>query len=125
MDSDLVVQILRRSGARFAFRFGSRVEGTAHSGSDHDVAAWFGDATIAWWEVASRMPGGVDLLCLDIAPLELAGRVALHGSLLFDDDPPVRVEWQATTRSMYLDEVPRVAEARRVFAEGAKTRGRR
>lgn len=71
------------------------------------------------------MPAGVDLVCLDTAPLELAGRVALQGALLFDDDPPARVEWQATTRSIYLDEQPRVAEARRIFAEGAQCRGRR
>jgi hypothetical protein len=46
----------------------------------------------------------VDLLVLDAAPLELAGRVALHGRLLFDDDPPARVRWQAQTRLIYLDE---------------------
>ena len=37
-------------------------------------------------------------------PLWLAGRVAQHGRLLFDDDPPARVTWQAETRLMYLDE---------------------
>lgn len=125
MEATTVVEVLRAAGARFAFAFGSRVEGGARPSSDLDVAAWFGDPDIAWWEVATHLPAGVDLVALDTAPLELAGRVALHGELLFDDDPSNRLEWQATTRSMYLDEVPRVAEARRIFAEGARTRGRR
>lgn len=42
------------------------------------------------------LPPGVDLVVLDHAPLELAGRIALDGVLLFDDDPPARVRWLAT-----------------------------
>ncbi|MBA2337240.1 MAG: hypothetical protein H0V96_05685 [Acidimicrobiia bacterium] len=30
----------------------------------------------------------------------------LHGRLLFDDDPPAQVAWQAATRFIYLDELP-------------------
>ena len=52
------------------------------------------------------MPPGVDLLVLDHAPLELAGRVAARGRLLFDDDPVSRVRWEATTRKIYFDELP-------------------
>jgi predicted nucleotidyltransferase len=125
MDMAAVAEILRSEGARFAFVFGSSAEGSARPESDHDVAAWFGDPRVPWWEIATRLPSGLDLIALDTAPLELAGRVALHGRLLFDDDPGKRVEWQATTRSMYLDEMPRVADSRRIFAEGARARGRR
>jgi hypothetical protein len=57
------------------------------------------------WEVS--LPAGVDLLVLNSAPLELAGRVALHGVLLFETDPAVRVRWQADTRRIYLDEEER------------------
>ena len=57
------------------------------------------------------MPPGVDLLVLDHAPLELAGRVAAHGRLLFDDDPVSRVRWEATTRNIYFDELPRITRA--------------
>jgi hypothetical protein len=39
----------------------------------------------------------VDLLVLDGAPLELAGRVAVGGRLLFEDDPAERVRWEAMT----------------------------
>jgi hypothetical protein len=70
--------------------------------SDIDVAAHFGGAAPDVWRV--EVPPHVDLIVLEHAPLELAGRIALHGVLLFDDDPPLRVEWQATTRLVYLDE---------------------
>lgn len=121
-----VVAALRAAGAGFAFAFGSRVPG-AHppprAESDLDVAAWF-DGEVAPWEVA--VPERVDLLVLDTAPLELAGRVAQWGVLLLDDDPPARVRWQALTRRVYLDEQPRVEQARRDFVAGrrAVARGR-
>lgn len=111
-----VVQALRRAGARFAFVHGSRARGTAERTSDLDVAAWWGGDAPAPWEI--RLPRSVDLLVLDGAPLELAGRVALWGRLLFDDDPPERVRWQAQTRLIYLDEQPRQEELSRVFREG-------
>jgi len=113
--------VLRAAGARFAFVHGSRAAGTARPDSDLDVAAWWGGSEPAPWDVA--VPDGVDLLVLDGAPLELAGRVALHGRLLFDDDPPARVAWQADTRLVYLDEAPRQAEMARLFAR-SRRRGR-
>lgn len=102
-NADDVVRALRRAGARFAFVHGSRVDGTATADSDTDVAAWFGGTDPAPWDVV--LPGRVDLVVLDRAPLELAGRVALRGALLFDDDPPARVAWQGDIRLEYLDEV--------------------
>lgn len=101
-DADALVGPLRKAGARFAFVHGSRASGAARTDSDVDVAAWFAGADPAPWDVV--LPAGVDLLVLDHAPLELAGRVALHGALLLDDDPPARVAWQADTRLQYLDE---------------------
>jgi predicted nucleotidyltransferase len=112
------VDVLRRWGARFAFLHGSRAAGTHRPGSDVDVAAWFGVGEPPDpWDIAVDLPAGVDLLVLDSAPLALAGRIALHGVLLFDDDPPARVAWQADTRVMYLDEQPLQRELRRVVME--------
>ena len=122
---DLVEQAvlrLRECGAVFGYLHGSRASGTATPGSDVDVAAWFGRAADAW-VVAGPLPEQVDLLVLDTAPLELAGRVALHGALLFEDDPAARVRWEATTRKVYLDEAPRRAQARADYAE-ARRHGR-
>lgn len=108
-----VVAALRHAGARFAFAHGSQAAGTAGPESDVDVAAWWGDDAPASWDVA--LPAGVDLVVLDGAPLELAGRVALDGRLLFDDDPAARVRWQAQTRLMYLDEEDRQRRLDQVF----------
>ena len=69
------------------------------------------------------LPPDVDLLVLDGAPLELAGRVAVSGILLFDDDPPARVEWQASTRLVYFDEEWRQEWITATFLE-AHARGR-
>lgn len=116
-----VETVLRSHGAGFAFVHGSRAAGTASPASDLDVAAWFGrDVDLV--EVGVDLPAGVDLLVLDTAPLELAGRVAQDGVLLFESDPAARVRWQALTRKIYLDEQPRIAQARRDFVR-ARTRG--
>lgn len=117
-DPNDILQALRAAGARFAFLHGSQVAGTARSGSDVDVAAWWGAEAPAAWEV--DLPDGVDLLVLDGAPLELAGRVALHGRLLFDDDPAARVRWQARTRLRYLDEEFRQRELDRIYFQGRR-----
>ncbi len=115
-DEDATAAALRRQGARFAFVHGSRAAGEGGPASDLDVGAWWGAAAPPSWDL--DLPAGVDLLVLDDAPLELAGRVALHGRLLFDDDPPARVRWQAQTRLMYLDEQDRQGEVDRIFLGG-------
>lgn len=116
-----VAAALRAAGARFALLHGSRVSGGAHPDSDLDVAAWWEGPAPASFEV--DLPPNVDLLVLNGAPLELRGRIAVDGQLLYDDDPPARVRWVATTRKIYFDELPRITRAHREFAE-AQRRGR-
>lgn len=111
-------QTLRENGAVFGYLHGSRTQGTARAGSDIDVAAFFGRRDLQSWDIV--LPAVVDLLVLDTAPLELAGRVALKGVLLFDDDPDARIHWEATTRKIYLDERPRVQRAHRGFLESLR-----
>jgi uncharacterized protein len=108
------VAVLRNSGARFAYLYGSHASGQYRTDSDIDIAAYFGDRPPNAFDIL--MPPGVDLLVLDRAPLELAGRVAAGGRLLFDDDPVNRVRWEATTRKIYFDELPRITRAHREFA---------
>ena len=112
---DAVIAALRGAGARFALVFGSRARCDAHAGSDVDVAGWWDETPPPPWDVA--VPDGVDLLVLNGAPLELAGRVALEGKLLFDDDPQARVRWVADTRKVWLDERPRFERAHRDYLE--------
>jgi predicted nucleotidyltransferase len=115
------VAVLRQAGARFAYLHGSRAAGNHRPGSDVDIAAYFGDQPPEAFEIL--LPPGVDLLVLDHAPLELAGRVAVGGRLLFEDDPVARVRWEATTRKIYFDELPRITRSHREFA-AAVARGR-
>lgn len=121
-----VVDALRAAGARFAFVHGSRARGTARPDSDLDVAAWWGEGAPTSFDVP--LPPEVDLVVLDTAPLELAGRVALEGRLLFDDAPEDRVRWLARTRTIWSDERYRFERSHREFAQAvlrqADARGR-
>lgn len=123
VDTQGVIDCLRVAGARFALVFGSRAEsggpvGPPRADSDLDIGAWWGESPPDPWRV--RLPEQVDLLVLDTAPLFLAGRVAQWGVVLFDDDPPSRVHWQADTRKRYLDEQPRRERADADFAAAVR-----
>jgi predicted nucleotidyltransferase len=112
--TDDAVSVLREAGARFAYLHGSRAVGRQRAGSDIDIAAYFGGPQPPnAFDVL--LPPGVDLLVLDHAPLELAGRVAVGGKLLFEDDRGARVDWEAMTRKIYFDELPRITRAHREF----------
>lgn len=119
--ADQVTAALRAAGARFALVFGSTARGETHAQSDLDVAAWWPSNPPSAWEV--DVPAGVDLVVLHRLPLELAGRIALEGVVLFDDDPPARVHWVADTRKIWLDERWRFEAAQREYLE-TQTRGR-
>lgn len=109
------VAVLRRVGARFAYLHGSRVAGRARADSDLDIAAFFGNDAPPAHDVL--LPVGVDLLVLDRAPLELAGRVAVEGRLLFESDQVARIRWEAMTRKIYFDERPRMQRAHAEFRQ--------
>ena len=116
-EHEAVGEALRAAGASFALIFGSRARGDSQPDSDLDVAAWWPADAPNSWDLA--LPADVDLVVLNGAPLELAGRIALEGEIMFDDDPPTRVEWVATTRKIWLDEKPRFERAHREFLEAA------
>lgn len=107
VDETVVTASLRRAGAQFAFVHGSRADDRRRrADADLDLGAWWADDPPMSWEV--DLPGYADLVVLNSAPLWLAGRIAQHGRLLFDDDPPARVAWQADTRLRYVDELPAI-----------------
>jgi uncharacterized protein len=118
-----VVAALRRARAKFALAHGSRAaSGGGRADSDLDVAAWWGTDPPQPWDV--ELPAGVDLVVLDQAPLWLAGRIALDGQLLYDDDPPARVRWQADTRRIWLDERPYLLQRQQEWRDAVVARGR-
>jgi hypothetical protein len=83
-DSEVMAEsaaVLRKARARFAYLHGSRAFGQYRPDSDVDIAAYFGGQPPNAFDIL--LPPGVDLLVLDHAPLELAGRVAARGRLLF------------------------------------------
>ena len=121
LNLDAVVRSLRAAGARFALLHGSRVARNHRSDSDLDVAAWFGAGDVRPWTI--ELPDRVDLVALDALPLTIAGRIAVHGVLLFDDDPPARVRWQADTRLRYFDESWFRKAAMRDYLDAASARG--
>lgn len=112
-----VLAVLRERGAAFALLFGSRARGDERGDSDVDVAAWWPVDPPAPWTIA--LPEHIDLVVLNEAPLELAGRISLEGRVLFDDDPVARVAWTATTRRIWLDERPRFERSHREYLEAA------
>lgn len=105
---------LLAAGASFGYVHGSRAADTARADSDLDVAAFWGTDPPASFDV--DLPEGVDLLVLDTAPLELRGRVAEKGRLLFQSDVAARVHWEAMTRKIWFDERPRIERSHREFA---------
>lgn len=106
--------VLRRHGVRFALVFGSHAEGGATPGSDVDLAVW-SDDPLDDWGLRGALPDTVDLVDLRRAPDGLAGRIALTGRVVLDDDAVQRVRWQATTRKRHLDEAFRRERFREDF----------
>lgn len=114
MDLDALRRTLREHGVVFALVFGSHAEQRSGPGSDVDLAVW-ADTQIDEWALRGALPGIIDLVDLRIAPAGLAGRVALTGIVVLDDDPPRRIRWQADTRKRHLDEAFRRDRFRRDF----------
>lgn len=113
-DTAAAVNALVAAGALFGYLHGSRAAHTDKPHSDIDIAAHFGGSGVQSYDVL--LPHQVDLLVLDRAPLELAGRVAVHGRLLFEHDVVARVRWEATTRKIFFDELPRIRRSHAEFA---------
>lgn len=114
VDIDAIRATLRRHGVVFALVFGSYATGRADERSDVDLAVW-SDRSIDDWQLRGELPDGIDLLDLSGAPDGLAGRVAMEGLIVLDDDPSVRIRWQANTRKRHLDEAFRRDRFRRDF----------
>jgi len=114
LDLEALRRTLRAHGVVFALVFGSRATGTARADSDVDLAVW-SRGPLDLWGLTGALPDAVDLLDLATAPEGLAGRVALTGLVVLDDDPPARIRWQADTRKRHLDEAFRRRRSRADF----------
>ncbi|MGI8875174.1 MAG: nucleotidyltransferase domain-containing protein [Egibacteraceae bacterium] len=114
LDLETLLRTLRAHGVVFALVFGSHAEGRPRAGSDIDLALWSARG-VDDWRLRGNLPDRVDILDLTSAPDGLAGRVAMTGVVVLDDDPPQRIRWQADTRKRHLDEALRRERFRRDF----------
>lgn len=127
-----VDEVLASHGVAVAYLFGSRAEGTAGPGSDHDVAVLFAEPRPAF-DATVRLAAGlagvlgtaVDVVDLDRASLELRGRVAERGRLLHSTDEPRRVRFEVDARLRWIEFRPVLHDTtqaflRRVAAEGLR-----
>lgn len=115
-----------------AYLFGSRVEGTAHPRSDHDVAVLFAatepalDATVRLGaDLAAVLGTPVDVVDLDRAPLELRGHVAEQGRRLFSGDEARRVRFEVDARVRWIEFRPVVRATTRAYLSRVATTGLR
>lgn len=129
MDADRVQVVLREHGVVVAYLFGSRADGTAHDGSDHDVAVLF-DREATLGEVGALQAAlvgvlgtPVDVIELDRASLELRARVVQRGRLLLSVDEPRRVAFETATRSRWFDYRPVMGELTRAYLRRVAERG--
>jgi len=114
LDVEALRRTLRAHGVVFALVFGSHAAGTPRADADVDLAVW-AERDIDDWRLRGELPDRVDLLDLRRAPEGLAGRVAMTGVVVLDDDPARRIRWQADTRKRHLDEALRRDRFRRDF----------
>lgn len=115
-------EVLRETGMRFAYLFGSRATGGERRESDADVAVMAGRGLgiLTQQRLADRLAralavSDVDLVVLEHAGLELRGAVVQEGRLLFSADEPARVAFEVRTRSEYLDFLPTLRAQTRRF----------
>jgi uncharacterized protein len=124
--------VFAANGVAVAYLFGSRAEGTARPDSDHDVAVLFADPEPAL-DATERLGAAlqplvrtpVDVVDLDRAGLELRGRVAERGRLVWSADEPRRVGFEVDARLRWIEFRPVLEETtrsylRRVAAEGLR-----
>lgn len=120
---------LRARGVVVAYLFGSRAEGTAREGSNHDLALLFadeptlGELGALQADLAALTGTSVDLVELDRATLELRAKVVQEGTLVFSDDEPRRVAFETQTRSRWFDFRPTLEALTRAYLRRVATRG--
>lgn len=119
VDNDVVV----------AYLFGSRTEGTAHEGSDHDIAVLFGrvpslgEISTLQAALARALHTPVDLVELESASLELRAKVVQEGRLIFSSDEPRRVAFETQTRSRWFDYRPVMQALTHAYLQRVAARG--
>lgn len=125
-----VEAVLRAAGIRFAYLFGSLARGEANARSDADVAVMPSRrlGLLERERLADELARAlgvpdVDIVALDVANLELRGRVVQEGRPIYSADEPGRVAFEVRTRSEYFDFLPALRELERSYLGRVAERG--
>lgn len=132
MKDDRLAEMFGRHHVVIAYLFGSRAEGRARPGSDHDVAVLFReppslmDATQRLGsDLAAVLGTQVDIVDLDAGTLELRGKVAMDGQLLFSVDEVRRVRFEVDARMRWIEFQPVLAMTTRGYLSRVTEKGLR
>jgi predicted nucleotidyltransferase len=114
----------RRAGeVAAAYVFGSQARGTAHAGSDFDLAVLLREAPPRTLEGLSldmaaelerTLAVPVDLVVLNRAPPDLIHRVMRDGRIIMDLDRGARIAFEVRARNEYFDVLPTLERYRRI-----------
>lgn len=108
-----------------AYLFGSVARGDDHARSDVDVAILYRrDPPRTFDALPLRLEGEIerllgrcaDVVCLNLAPVDLCARVLRDGVLLLDQDPALRIGFEVRTRNLWFDLQPVLRTYRRLAA---------
>lgn len=98
----------KESSIKLAYLFGSHASGTEGPISDYDIAVLFTKMVTPekTYELARKvatlfMTDRMDIVVLNCAPIELKSAVIATGAVIYEADPVARVEFEATTLSLY------------------------
>lgn len=108
-----------------AYLFGSVARGDDDARSDVDVAVLHRrDPPRTFDALPLRLEGEIERLlgrrtevvCLNLAPVDLCARVLRDGVLLVDHDPALRIGFEVRTRNLWFDLQPVLRTYRRLAA---------
>lgn len=108
-----------------AYLFGSQARNASGPLSDYDIAflvrgAVTADERYRWMHELSQLLGGnpVDLVILNTAPVELRYHIIANGQRIYERDITSRVEFEASTLSLYGDMLPMLRQQREAILRG-------
>jgi predicted nucleotidyltransferase len=107
-----------------AYLFGSVARGTAHPGSDVDIAvlltkepSTFDELPLGLEADLERALGlPVQVVVLNTAPPDLVHRVLRDGRLVLDRDRSQRIRFEVRSRNLFFDVEPYIRQYRRLEA---------
>jgi len=114
----------RKSFIELAYLFGSRAEGDIGPISDFDIAILYSEPQPPELRYEFRhklatvlMTNQVDLVVLNSAPIEFRYAVVATGAVLYEVSLETRVEYEASTLSLYGDYLPILRRQRQEILE--------